>query len=142
MGGKEKEKQVTVSVTLEIVLTKEDIDDIMCGALEGGINYWCRKAEVVGDYLGEYASEQIGRGGMLKLYDSEGDKTYELTRDKLLDGIKKYCEDTKRPYDIMYAGVNSVGCSTGEYGLDCCMVDATVADMIIQYAVMGEIVYG
>ena len=36
----------------------------------------------------------------------------------------------------------AVGCSTGEYGLDCCMVDATVADMIIQYAVMGEIVYG
>lgn len=35
MGGKEKEKQVTVSVTLEIVLTQEDIDDIMCGALEG-----------------------------------------------------------------------------------------------------------
>ena len=31
MGSKEKEKQVTVSVTLEIVLTQEDIDDIMCG---------------------------------------------------------------------------------------------------------------
>lgn len=131
-----------VKVELEVNVTQEDIDDIVTTALEGGINYWCRKAEVVGDYLGECASEQISRGGMLKLYDSEGDKTYELTRDKLLDGIKKYCEDTKRPYDIMYAGVNSVGCSTGEYGLDCCMVDATVADMIIQYAVMEEIVYG
>lgn len=65
-----------------------------------------------------------------------------LSKDKLLDGIKKYCEDAERPYDIMYEGVNSVGCSTGEYGLDCCMVDAVVADMIIQYAVMGEIVYG
>lgn len=41
MDSKEKEKQVTVSVTMEIVLTQEDIDDIMCGALEGGINYWC-----------------------------------------------------------------------------------------------------
>lgn len=50
MGGKEKEKQVTVSVTLEIVLTQEDIDDIMCGALEGGITYWCDEAKVVGDY--------------------------------------------------------------------------------------------
>lgn len=44
MGSKEKEKQVTVSVTLEIVLTQEDIDDIMCGALEGGITYWCDEA--------------------------------------------------------------------------------------------------
>ena len=68
MGGKEKEKQVTVSVTLEIVLTQEDIDDIMCGALEGGITYWCDEAKVVGDYLGEYGSEQIARGGKLRLH--------------------------------------------------------------------------
>ena len=64
-----------VKAELEINVTQEDVDDIVTTALEGGINYWCRKAEVVGDYLGEYASEQIGRGGMLKLYDSEGDKT-------------------------------------------------------------------
>lgn len=131
-----------VKVELEVNVTQEDIDDIVTTALEGGINYWCRKAEVVGDYLGEYASEQISRGGTLKLHDSEEDGVYELTRDKLLDGIKKYCEDVNRPYDIMYSEMNSVGCSSGEFGLDCSMVDATVADMIIQYAVMGEIVYG
>lgn len=28
---------VVVNTTMEIVLTQEDIDDIMCGALEGGI---------------------------------------------------------------------------------------------------------
>lgn len=131
-----------IKVDLEINVTQEDIDDIMATALEGGINYWCRKAEVIGEYLGEYASEQISRGGVLKLYDSEEDKTYELTRDKLLDGIKNYCEDTQIPYDIMYAGVDSVGCSTGAYGLDCCMVDASVADMIVQYALFEEVVYG
>lgn len=68
----------------EINVTQEDVDDIVATALEGGINYWCRKAEVVGDYLGEYASEQISRGGTLKLYDSEEDEVYELTRDKRL----------------------------------------------------------
>ena len=47
MGSKEKEKQVTVSVTLEIVLTQEDIDDIMCGALEGGITYGCEDRKSV-----------------------------------------------------------------------------------------------
>lgn len=70
-----------VKAELEINVTQEDIDDIVATALEGGINYWCRKAEVVGDYLGEYASEQISRGGTLKLYDSEEDEVYELTRD-------------------------------------------------------------
>ena len=59
----------------------------MCTALEGGINYWCCKAEVVGEYLGEYASEQISRGGELKLYDAEEDEVYTLTLDKLLKGI-------------------------------------------------------
>ena len=48
-----------VKVELEVNVSQEDIDDIVTIALEGGINYWCRKAEVVGDYLGEYASEQI-----------------------------------------------------------------------------------
>ena len=33
-------------------LTPQDIDDIMVSALEGGINYWCRRVVVQGDYLG------------------------------------------------------------------------------------------
>lgn len=40
MANKKNEKLEVVKVALEIVLTQEDIDDIMCGALEGGINYW------------------------------------------------------------------------------------------------------
>ena len=52
---------VVLKLELEVVVTQEDIDDIMAGALEGGINYWCGEAEVVGNYLGEYASEQISR---------------------------------------------------------------------------------
>ena len=43
----------------------------MATALDGGITYWCNKAEVIGGYLGEYASDQISRGGKLKLYDYE-----------------------------------------------------------------------
>ncbi len=60
----------------------KDIDDIMCAALEGGITYWCSRAEVVGEYLGEYASEQISKGGELRLYDCESDEVYTLTLDK------------------------------------------------------------
>ena len=29
-----------------------------------------------------------------------------------------------------------------EWELDCCMVDATVADMIIQYAIFDDVIYG
>ena len=44
-----------LEIKFDVEITQQDIDDIMCSALEGGINYWCRKAEVVGDYLGEYS---------------------------------------------------------------------------------------
>ena len=76
-----------LKLELEVIVTQEDIDDIMAGALEGGINYWCGKAEVVGDYLGEYASEQISRGGQLLLHDIEEDKTYTLDKEKFLKGL-------------------------------------------------------
>lgn len=60
-----------IEVNKKYTVTPQDIDDIMVTALEGGINYWCRKAKVVGEYLGECASDQISRGGSLILYDAE-----------------------------------------------------------------------
>ena len=32
-----------------VVVTEEDVDDIMCSALEGGITYWCDSARVQKD---------------------------------------------------------------------------------------------
>ena len=57
------EKKYTVRPEIEVNLSQQDIDDIMVTALEGGINYWCRRAKVVGEYLGEATSDQISRGG-------------------------------------------------------------------------------
>ena len=112
----------------EIAVTAQDIDDIICTAFEGGINYWCYKAEVVGGkYLGEFASDQISRGGKLRLYigepfDDENSETYTFDLSDLLKGLEKYIEDV------------------GHFDIDEC--DAEVADMIIQYTVFGELVYG
>ena len=124
--------EFNIEIKKSIKVTQEDIDDIMCSALEGGITYWCRKAKVVGEYLGEYASEQISRGGTLKLYDAEEDEVYELTLEKLLEGIKlavdgNYYDD----YDWCDGKT-----------IDTCQVDAEVADCIVQLALFGEIVFG
>lgn len=32
-----------------VIVTEEDVDDIMCSALEGGITYWCDSARVQKD---------------------------------------------------------------------------------------------
>ena len=122
----------TLSIKKEIKVTQQDIDDIMCSALEGGICYWCCKAEVVGEYLGEYGSEQISRGGTLKLHDSEEDEVYELTREKLLMGIKKAYE---KDYYAEYEWCNGAV-------IDTCQVDADVADAIVQLALFDDVIYG
>ncbi len=124
-------KTFDVEIKMNVQLTEEDIDDIMCTALEGGISYWCRKAEVAGEYLGEYASEQISRGGTLKLYDAEEDDIYELTLDKLLHGFKLW----------VIGGYDTYGAvSNGEF--DTMEIDAEKADQICQLALFDEIIYG
>lgn len=120
-----------VDANCKFKLTQDDIDDIMAGALERGVNYWCKKAEVVEEeYLGEYASEQISRGGSLHLYDGDGDNVYLLTREKFLKGMSLLVE---KGYDEY----NAVSGSK----VDTCKIDAIIADKIIQLAIFGEIMY-
>ena len=123
------EKKFTVRPQIEVSLTQQDIDDIMVAALEGGINYWCRKAKVVGEYLGEYASEQISRGGSLTLYDAESGDKWELTLEKFLNGVKLYFEQ---------------GChvQVEDNSIDAGDIDANDADCIVQFALFEKVVFG
>lgn len=123
------EKKYTVRPEIEVNLSQQDIDDIMAVALDGGICYWCRKAEVVGEYLGEYASDQISRGGALILHDAESAHTWELTLEKFLKGVKLYFEQ---------------GChvQVEDNAIDTCDIDANDADCIVQFSVFGEVMFG
>lgn len=126
-----------LTVKKEIKVTQQDIDDIMVSALEGGITYWADACEVVGDYLGEYASEQISRGGELKIHvdepwDEDETEVWTLTREKLLHGIKKAYEDG---YYTAYEWCDGKT-------LDTCQVDAEVADIIVQLALFDDVIYG
>ena len=118
-------------IQVSFKITDEDIDDIMCAALEGGITYWCWKAEVVGEYLGEYASDQISRGGMLKLYDSEQDEKYWLNREKFLKGVKLWIECCGNEWGAVQNGK-----------IDCSMIDAIAADQIVQFALFDDVIFG
>lgn len=125
---------MTLEVKFNVEVTNQDIDDIMCTALEGGITYWCRKAEVVGGkYLGEYAHEQISRGGSLMLYDVDSSDKWELTLDKFKHGLQLYLSEHTEAID---------GNEVGTYQLDTSYIDAYESDYIIQYALFNEIVFG
>lgn len=118
-----------MKLNIEIEITNEDIDDIMCSALEGGINYWCGKCEVVGDYLGTWASEQISNGGWLKLYDAESNDVWTLNKEMFLKGVKKYIEN----------GYHNIVDNGKINGLE---IDSEVADCIVQYALFDDIIFG
>lgn len=129
-------KNIKLPVSMTINITQQDIDDIMCSALEGGITYWADRADVVGDYLGEYAHEQISRGGTLKIHveepwDDNDTEWYDLDLDKLLNGIKKAVEDG---YRQDYGWFNNGELDTGE-------IDADVSDVIIQLALFDDVIY-
>ena len=130
-----------LTIRLEVVVTDKDIDDLMACALEGGINYWANEAEVVGKYLGEFGSEQIARGGELTIHLSEpietaGATKYKLTKAKFMNGLRKYLSDPMKPYNILEWDSKNY-----QYRLDTCKADATVCDMIIQYALFDEIIF-
>ena len=58
---------------------QEDVDDIMSSALDSELlQSWCSEVNVVGRYLGEYASNQISRGGEIWFLDTEDESYYSL----------------------------------------------------------------
>lgn len=123
------DKKFPVHAEIVVNLTMQDIDDIMCLALEGGITYWCCEAEVVGEYLGEYAHEQISRNGTLLLHYSEEDKEYQFTLEHFVQGFRLYLEQG------CHIAVEDSAIDTGD-------LDANDADCIVQFGLFGEVLYG
>lgn len=129
--------KIDTKVTHEF--TPTDINDLIVGALEGGINYWCRKAviklnAITKDYFGvapedqdkvKYASDAIGYNGTLVLFDIESPDKWELTLENVLKGIKMHCEKRHvAPSDLM-----------DDYDADDC-------DCIVQFAIFNEVQFG
>ena len=129
-----------LNISFSVIVTPEDIDDIMVSALEGGITHWANRAKVPEDKrVAEWGHEQIARGGELHIrvvepFDQNGTEWYVLTKEKFLKGLEIYLKEPK--YSDCLEFVDH------ELRIDTCYVDADVADTIVQYALFGEIVYG
>jgi hypothetical protein len=121
-----------------IIITKTITDDDLINILSGAndsCSYW------VGEYKYDENDYKESRNKLnepcfedvllqmlkdnkkLGYYDSEDDVTHYLTLDKLLNGIKLNVE--QRPHD----------CDLEDS-------DGTTCDCILQFALMGEVVYG
>jgi hypothetical protein len=127
-----------ISITIKQEVSPENINDLIVTALEGGINYWCRRAIMKRNedqsYVGvapenqdkiKYASDLIGFGGVLVLCDAESSDRWELTLENVLKGIQMHCTNKK--------------ISVAELMED---YDADDADAVVQYALFNELVFG
>lgn len=124
-----------LTVTKNVNINQEDIDEIMCIALDGGITYWCNGAQSMmsDEWMNEnnivYLSDVTGRGGDIVLTTYDGD--YVLSLNTFLTGVQMAIDDDT----IAIETINN------QYRIDTCMIDANIADIIIQYALFGELVY-
>ena len=109
-------------------ITDQLIDDTLCTALEGGINYWADSATPDAWPEGvTYASDAVTKGAALVIAVNEDDDNpgVHLDRAAMVRGIRRYCKEFH----------------TTPANLDDDPVDASGADAIVQYAVFGELVY-
>lgn len=143
--------------TIRIKITKEDVLSIICSAVNGGAGYWVKVDADKKDYdeakkhlveqgkdpkdvcYEEVFAQVLFDGKEMSFTDVEKDETYFLSLEKLFVGIRKAIEEG---YYSHYNWYVPEGDGFGEWQLNCCQVDADVADIIIQFSLFGEIVYG
>ena len=121
----DRERTVAGTVKVPLKVHNYHLDCILSGAFEGGSNYWADRVEVVNkDYKGaEYASEVISHDGAINVYtQDEPSKPYRLTKKKMLKGCRLYVENGRT------------------FDLDAW--DAIDHDVILQYSLFEEVVYG
>ena len=115
------------TIKVERQITEEQMSDIMCAAFEGGINYWVEGMIRVPDFHGlDYASEVVGHGYPAFIKPDDEDEEVEINRQKL----EKALEILAKDYPAIAHRLASE-----EY-------DAGDADVLVQLACFGTVVYG
>ena len=152
--NKEVAKEINPQITIKI--TKEDVVDILSSAI-GGISYWGRivpnneqykeakkwlRENEEPDYeicYEEVIAQMLFDGKSVAVRDIEDDQESWLSLSNLSYGIQKaFQEGYYSDYDWLVPD----GGGSNKWHLEPDQIDAEVADVIIQLAVLGEIVYG
>ena len=152
--NKEVAKETNPQITIKI--TKEDVVDILSSAMDG-IGYWGRivpnseqykeakkwiRENEEPDYeicYEEVIAQMLFDGKSVTIRDIEGDQESWLSLSHLSYGIRKAFQEG---YYSDYNWLVPDGGGSNKWHLEPDQIDAEVADVIIQLAVLGEIVYG
>ena len=134
---------VEVSINLKVELDDEFFDDIICTMFEGGSNYWIDFIKIDHPYgkkpLGvlnvTWAADALNRGGSIFISSLEEKQVkHKLTKQILIAGIQMWVDE--RPDSICTTHHNK------KITIDAGVIDAHDADMILQYALFKEVIFG
>tara|TARA_R110002020_G_scaffold37537_4_gene113319 strand:- start:6830 stop:7285 length:456 start_codon:yes stop_codon:yes gene_type:complete len=146
-------------VNIEVKITSAEIDDIICTAIEGGINYWCESYYGSGGDFSllpesqvemKYEWEHLVYGGYLTIdedtsdlssenFDADGNylytgMTHKLDQESFMKGLQMWIDKHPSSVDIVSLPNKYTTINTGQ-------IDADDADCIVQYALFGELKY-
>lgn len=125
-----------IEVTARVRIPHEKINDLIISAVEGGSNYWARFV-FPKNYKDSFKSyEEIPmQGGEMEVYDIE--------TDKLLGVLNKATTQTGLQLMADCKDIKGKQVPTRHFrSLATDSEDAETADVFMQLAVMGEIVFG
>lgn len=146
-----------IKPTIQVKITKEDVSDIICSAVNGGVGYWAAVSADDNDYseakkhlveqgadlkdvcFEEVFAQILFDGKELEVTDIEKDETYLLSLEKLFIGLRAAIEEG---YYSHYNWFVPDGDGLGEWQLNCCQIDSEVSDIIVQFSLFGEVLFG
>lgn len=129
--NKMNEKVNTIGrIYVPVTVTRQMMDDILCGAFETGIDHWCDGIELTTAH-GEAERQGLwyafpGFSYTLSTVDGE---VFQIDEMAVLSGLERYCR-----WQSIQHGADPVP--------DFDNLDAGDYDGIIQFAVFNELVYG
>ena len=124
-------------INRRLEISDELIEDILCTAFEGGITYWAdniscednKHMSKVGGWKHEYLTRTKKKDAVMYIHELETGEKYPITKKLIIDALQKMD-------DPEYGWTKALDRILNE------QYDADDADIVVQTACFGEVVYG
>lgn len=118
-----------MKIMIPFEIKEEFISDVLSTAFNGGSNYWIEDIKNLSESpKSYYFSKSVAQGDTLEIIDNEDYKVHKLDKNIFAEGYKRYAEFCLKKGIQVYS--------------DPCDIDSQVADMILQFAIFNELIFG
>jgi len=126
-------KDTETLISLPMPITVERVKDLLCCAIEGGSNYWCKYMDRMGGISptqAEYRQDvPFVEGGWLEVTEDENEgegRTFRLDLDAIKKGLQVFAVKYPRHFADFITQND----------------DATTGDVFLQCCCFGDAIYG